>query len=111
MTESEKLEIVKALLRKDYSDFDDDVTLATYLHCAKREIINWKYEYKGGAKDIHELPPEYEMIQIHAVVAGYSISGAEGQTEHSENGVSRVWKYEDMVAYIHGHIVPYAGVM
>ena len=51
------------------------------------------------------------MTQVHAVIAGYSISGAENQTAHSENGISRSFKYEDMIAYIRSHVIPIVKVI
>lgn len=51
---------------------------------------------------------EFDTVQIAACMAGYSISGAEGQTSHTENTISRVWKYEDMVSYIRQHVSAYA---
>lgn len=51
------------------------------------------------------------MTQINAVIAGYSISGAEGEVTHSENGISRTFKYEDMVNYIRSHVIPIAKVI
>jgi len=53
---------------------------------------------------------EFDTTMVMAVVNGYSQSGAEGQTGHSENGISRQWKYEDMVAYIRAHVAPMVGV-
>lgn len=80
--------------------------LEVYLDTASREIINWRYSYAESKPD--KVPEEYEMTQVYAVIAGYSISGAENQTRHSENGISRVFKYEDMIAYIRGHVIPIA---
>lgn len=54
---------------------------------------------------------EFDTVVISACVAGYGISGAEGQTSHSENGIGRSFKYEDMVAYIRGHVSAYVGVI
>lgn len=53
----------------------------------------------------------FDNVQIMACVAGYGLSGAENQTAHSENGISRTFKYEDMVAYIRSHVPAYCGVV
>lgn len=84
-------------------------TLSAYLEAAEREILAWRYSYSG--QPVSEVPPEYEMTQIHAVVAGYSQSGAEGQMSHSENGISRTFKYPDMLRYIRANVIPMCGVM
>ena len=57
------------------------------------------------------VPREYEMIQIHACVIGYNMSGAEGQTSHSENGTVRQYAYSDMAAFIHKNVTPYAYIL
>jgi hypothetical protein len=53
---------------------------------------------------------EFDTVMVMAVVNGYSQQGAEGQTAHSENGISRVWKHEDMVAYIRANVGSMVGV-
>lgn len=100
MSMTEKLEMLKAIL--GITDEADDTRLGVYLEAAKREIIAWRYSLAISTPQ--DVPSEYEMIQIHAVVAGYSISGAENQTAHSENGINRTFKFEDMIAYIHAHV-------
>lgn len=106
MTDAEKLSMVKTLMELGDSE---DTLISVYLSAAGREILAWRYSY---AKEVpNTVPTEYEMTQIHAVVAGYSIRGAENQTAHSENGISRSFKYEDMIAYIRSHVVPIAKVI
>lgn len=101
MSDAEKLSMLKTIMNISDSNSEDS-RLSVYLDAAKREILAWRYSLASAKPE--DVPEEYEMIQIHAVVAGYSISGAENQTAHSENGISRTFKYEDMVAYIHGHV-------
>ena len=54
---------------------------------------------------------EYEPTQVMACVAGFSLSGAENETDHSENSVIRKFKYSDMLDYIHAHVLPFVGVL
>ena len=106
MTDVEKLLMIKSLM--GLSDSEDE-QVSVYLSAAEREILAWRYSY---AKDVPEIVPvEYEMTQVYAVIAGYSISGAENQMTHSENGISRSFKYEDMIAYIRSHVIPIAKVI
>lgn len=104
---NEKLEMVTALLGVTGSKNEE--LLEVYLNAAAKEIIAWRYSY--SSQKVDEVPPEYEMTQVYAVVAGYSQSGAEGQLSHSENGISRMFKHEDMVKYIRSNVIPLAGVM
>lgn len=105
MTSDEKLDMLSILL--DDSNVSDD-KLEAYLSAAEKEILAWRYSY--SSQQPSEVPAEYEMTQIHAVIAGLSISGAENQTQHSENGINRMFKYPDMVAYIRNNVLPIAGV-
>lgn len=102
MTQFEKMSMLKVLLGMDESDMTEDRRLEVYLNAAGQEILSWRYSFATEMPT--EVPAEYEVIQIHAVIAGYSISGAENETAHSENGINRTFKYEDMVAYIHNHV-------
>ncbi len=106
MTDAEKLSMIKTLM--GLNDTEDE-RISVYLSAAEREIISWRYSYANEKPTV--VPAEYEMTQIHAVIAGYSISGAENQTAHSENGISRSFKYEDMLAYIRAHVIPIVKVI
>lgn len=107
MTTTEKVEMVMALLGETDSSLESRVEV--YLTAAAKEIIAWRFSYAG--KTVEEVPAEYEMTQIHAVVAGYTLSGAENQTFHNENGIQRTFKYSDMLDYIRAHVVPKVGVI
>lgn len=108
MTDAEKLTTLKTILR--ISDTTEDALLGVYLDAAAQELLAWKYGWSANGVPA-EVPAEDEQTQIWAVVAGYSISGAEGQTLHIENGIHRDFKYHDMVNYIRENTVPIAKVM
>lgn len=103
MTDTEKLNRLKILL--NIGDESEDTILTEYLDMAKSEILNWIYA-GDIPEDITDVPQRYEQTQIQAVIAGYSISGAEEQTSHTENGIARVFRYSDMLQYIHSHVIP-----
>ena len=109
MTKVEKLAAIKTVL--GFDDTSYDATINTYIDMAGSEIIGWRYSYSPNFSDVVDVPTEYEMTQVHAVVAGFSIRGAEGQSLHEENSIRRTFKYEDMVAYIRAHVIPIAGVI
>ena len=106
MTDAEKLTNLKLILG---DDAPSDEILTGYLSMAKTEIINWLY-VRSQVPEEPEMPSLYDLVQVQACVAGFNISGAEGQVSHSENGISRTFKYTDMLAYIHAHVYPYVGV-
>lgn len=111
MTIEEKLEMVKSILGISEDDMSEDKHITTYLTIAKNEIISWRYSYACTEEPVTEVPAEYEMVQIHAVVAGYSIRGAENQKTHNENGINRTFSFSDMIDYIRAHTVPICKVV
>jgi hypothetical protein len=106
MTNTEKLSQIKILL--DISDASEDAKLTVYLDLARAEILSWLYSGKTP-EAVTEVPAQYETTQVFAVVAGYSLSGAENQTAHTENSITRQFKYSDMVQYIRNNVMPYLG--
>ena len=107
MSDTEKLSMIKSML--GFDDTSEDTRLLAYLDASGREILAWRYSYSDETPSV--VPTEYEMTQVSAVIAGYSQSGAENQTAHSENGISRTFKYEDMLAYIRSHVIPMVKVI
>ena len=106
MTTAEKLAMVKGILR--IGDTSKDALLNTYLAVAKNEILAWRYSY--AAETPVEVPTEYEITQVQAVVNGFTQSGNEGQSVSIENGIHRHFAYSDMVRYIRGNVIPIARV-
>ena len=110
MTNAQKLARLKILL-SDGGEVPSDETLTEYITVAGEEILAWKYHLIGGVPaDVTEVPLIDEPTQIYAVIAGYTHAGAEGQSTHIENGVHRHYMYEDMIGYIHNHVLPYVRV-
>ena len=110
MTDAEKISKIKTLL-DDGGEMPTDAKLLTYLSMAGNEILSWMYHLIGGVPtDVTTVPIRYENTQIYAVVAGYTQAGAEGESNHSENGVTRDYRYSDMLDYIHNNVLPYVRV-
>lgn len=107
MTTDEKLIMVKTLL--ELIGTDEDVRIKVYLTAAEKEILSWRYSL--SSQKVTAVPEEYEMTQVFAVVAGYSQSGAENQTSHTENSITRQFKYADMIAYIRNHVPTIVGCL
>ena len=89
LTDAEKrIELATSIL----PDTDTDDVLNAMLADAGALILNRMYPF-GYAEDM-TVPPRYERIQIQLAVELYTRRGAEGQTGHSENGISRSWAEE-----------------
>ena len=92
MTFDEKVNRIQLLLNKT----DEEELIGAYLDMAESEILSW-----SGAESISSV---YDTVQIMAVLAGYNMIGAENQTSHTENNISRTFKYSDMLDYIRSNI-------
>ena len=108
MTEVEKLSLLRAMVGEpaDNENWSDDV-LISYLTIAGRKIINRAYPYDDT---VTEVPRRYGYLQCE--IANYLLNkrGAEGQTAHSENGVSRSYESADVPESMLGEVIPHVGV-
>ena len=104
MTQTEKLTLLKAMVG---SSDTDDVLLA-YIDIAGGKIINRAYPYDP---EVTEVPKRYEFLQCE--IAAYLLNkrGAEGQTGHSENGISRSYESADVPESLLGAVTPMVGVL
>ena len=110
MTDTEKLAQIKLILGESGS-LPSDAVLNGYIGLAKQAILNRMYGDIGGVPDdVTNVPTKYEVTQIYAVVAGYTHAGAEGETQHNENGINRVFNNADMLDYITKNVFPYARI-
>lgn len=57
------------------------------------------------------IEPQYEMLQVRIAQALYNKLGAEGQTSHSENGISRNYGTDGIPLSLLREIVPVATVI
>ena len=104
MTQTEKLELLKAMVGKS----DTEEVLLAYLNIAKGKILNRAYPY---GTDETEVPVRYDFLQCE--IAAYLLNkrGAEGQTGHSENGISRSYESADVPESLLGAVTPMVGVI
>lgn len=108
MLDAEKLIVLRSMIgSNDSPEWNDDVLL-TYLAIAGRKIINRAYPYKDN---IEAVPPKYEILQCE--IAAYLLNkrGAEGETSHSENGISRTYESADVPESLIGGVIPNVGVI
>lgn len=102
MTDEEKLTMLKSMTEET----DNDV-LSTYLTLAKGVVLSRAYPYT--VEDT--VPAKYDTV--HVEIAAYMLNkrGAEGETAHSENGVSRSYEDGDIPPTLLRRILPMAGVI
>lgn len=105
MTNEEKLTMVRVMCD---SDNDSDDILLAYLAIAGRKIIDRVYPYDN---DVEDVPKRYELLQCEIATYLLNKRGAEGQTSHSENGISRSYENADVPESMLSVITPFCGVI
>ena len=103
MNEFEKLNMLKAI-----SGEEDDMVLSTYLHIAGDKVLKRAFPFDNT---ITEVPDRYSVKQVE--IANYLLNkrGAEGETSHSENGVSRSYENADVPSTMLRDIIPMASII
>ena len=104
MTQEEKLTALKVMVGSS----DSDEVLSTYLTFAGSKIIEKAYPYQNG---ISEVPAQYAHLQVEIAAHMLNKRGAEGQTSHSENGISRTYENADVPASMLRVVTPHVGVI
>ena len=84
-----------------------DDLLLTYLEDAKGIVLNRRYPF--GYPEGTEVEAKYETIQVKIALELYSKMGAEGQTAHSENGISRTYESASISPSLLNMIIPLVG--
>lgn len=103
MTEAEKISMVKAMTGEA-----DEATVLAYLNIAGSKICRKAYPF---AETEMNVPPKYEYTQVEIAVYLLNKRGAEGETSHSENGISRTYENADIPASLMREIVPMASTI
>lgn len=103
MTSEEKLTMLKALV----GGSDSEDVLSTYLTLAGQKIIARAYPYDTSVTDV---PTQYETLQCE--IAAYLLNkrGAEGQTGHTENGITRTYENGDVPSSMLKVVTPHCGI-
>lgn len=96
----------------------DDITVAELediLESAKNIILSRRYPFGDFPVDEETgetiLEPRYKDLQIRIAVELYSKIGVEGQTAHTENGVSRTYENANVSESLLREITPKVGIV
>ena len=87
---------------------DNELELEDVLESAKAVILSRRYPF--GEQPL-EIEDKYKDLQIRIAVEMYNKRGVEGQTSHSENGVSRGYSSASVSEELLREITPKAGVV
>ena len=95
-------------LKKRITDDVDDDVLEDILESAKAVILSRRYPFTDWPEDIES---RYMDLQIRIATEMYNKIGAEGEIEHSENGVARIYSSPSVSEDLLREITPKAGVV
>lgn len=85
-----------------------DAELEDLLESASAVILSRRFPF--GEHPI-EIEPKYKDLQIRIAVEMFNKLGAEGETSHSENGVSRTYSSASVSEELLREITPKVGVV
>ncbi len=101
MTELERLKI-------RITEKVDDYVLLDILESAKAVILSRRFPFGEQPTEIEE---KYKDLQIRIAVEMFNKQGAEGETAHSENGISRSYASASVSEDLLKEITPKVGIV
>lgn len=104
MTNEEKIKRLAVLISPDTADSE---LLSLLIEQAEGIVLNKRYPF--GPAEGAVVPTLYEHIQLQIAVELFSKRGAEGQTAHGENGISRSYEAADVSPSLLKRIVSLCG--
>lgn len=104
MTNEEKIAELAVLISPDTATTE---LLSVLVKQAEGIVLNRRYPF--GPPEGATVPSKYEHIQMQIAVELFSKMGAEGQTAHSENGISRTYEAADISPSLLHRIIPICG--
>lgn len=103
MLETEKIEMVKSMTGEA-----SDGVVSAYLKIAGNKICRKAYPFDPT---VTEVPEQYSLLQVEIAVYLLNKRGADGESAHSENGISRTYENGDVPPSMLRQIVPMCGVL
>ena len=104
MTNEEKITRLSVLISPDTAT---DELLAVLIAQAEGIVLNRRYPF--GIPEGATVPKAYEHIQLQIALELFAKRGAEGQTEHDENGIARKYESADITPTLLRRITPLMG--
>lgn len=101
-----KVEIMATLKRM--TGEEDEVIIGTFFEIAGRKILEKCYPYRS---DVTEVPAKYLGTQIEITAYLLNKRGAEGETAHDENGISRSYEAASVPDSMLKGVMPFASTI
>lgn len=108
MNYSKRLETLKLMLGNAVTT-EENSTLTVYLSLAEDVVLNKLYPF--GDREDKRIPSRYDYKVCEIACYLFNKRGAEGQTAHGENGISRTYENAGVPDSMLKEIVPYVGVL
>lgn len=102
------LEKFRKYLKKENADKGEDDFLLFLLDLAGSKLLERLYPFDETKT---EVPARYQFKQIEIALFLYNKQGAEGETSHSENGISRAYENADIPDSLMQGVTPFVGVI
>ena len=106
MNDIKRLSTLKTMVGN--SETSDDETLTVYLSLAVNAVMNKLYPYGWEGKTV---PNKYDYKICEIACYLFNKRGAEGQTGHNENGISRSYESASIPESMLKEITPFVGVI
>lgn len=104
MTNEEKIRKLAVLISPDTAETE---LLTALIETAEGIVLSRRYPF--GYPEGTAVDARFEHIQIQIALELFAKRGAEGQTAHGENGISRSYEAADISPSLLKRIVPVCG--
>lgn len=108
MNSNRRLETLKSMLGNAVST-EENSMLTVYLSLAEEAVINKLYPF--GCREDKNIPSKYDYKVCEIACYLFNKRGAEGQTAHGENGISRSYESAGIPDSMLKDVVPFVGVI
>lgn len=90
---------------------EDDAVLLSYLDQAKEMIVTRMFPYATEEEiEYATVPKRFEYKQVRIALYLLNKRGAEGETLHNENGISRRYRNGDLPDEMLADVLPCVGI-
>ena len=108
MTNTEKINMIRKLYGRKANGLElTDAEITPFLVVAESIVLN-KYDPYG---ETQAVPRKYDILQCRIANFMMVKQGAEGEIQHTENGVTCIYGQADIPADLMREIVPKVGVI
>lgn len=104
MTDNEKIVLVQNM-----TDEANSTVINSYLAMAGDAVVNYCDPY--GTQESADILSKFGGVQARLAAYWLNKRGAEGESAHSENGISRTYESADIPRTLLNELTPYAAVM